>query len=556
MPLQTIPATLQEALLARLDRLATARQIAQLGATLGREFSYELLQALAPISEPDLQAALAKLVEAEILYQRGVGPQTHYFFKHALIQDTAYQSLLKSTRQQHHQQIARMLEEQFTETKEHQPELLAHHYTEGNLIERAIPCWQQAGQIATQRSAYVEAVAHLTRGLELLKALPDTPARAQQELALQLALGASRVATEGFAAVEVEKTYTRALELCQQVGETPQLFPVLEGLSAFYAIRAELQTARRLAEQLLSIAQSAQDPGLLLEAFHESGFNRLYSGELSSAWTLLKQGVALYDPQQHHSLAFLYVGHDPGVCCLANEAVSLWLLGYPDQALQKVRKAVTLDREIAHPFSLALALGYLGWSYQFCRNKQEVVEQADTIVTLSTEQMFPYWLPGGRCYEAGHLPSKAITSKESRRYSRDSLTIVSQGQSCSNHIILLCWPRRMGRKDRPKKGLPCWPKRWLIWRKLESVGTRQSCIGWLGSCRSEWENGRRGEREKKKKSPIRPFTHSPILLQRNVSRRPLKSPANSRPSPGNSVQQQAWRACGRVKVSSPQPATR
>jgi predicted ATPase len=197
VPLQTIPATLQEALLARLDRLSTARQIAQLGATLGREFSHELIQAVAPVSEMDLHTALNKLVEAEILYQRGVGEQARYFFKYALIQDTAYQSLLKSTRQQYHQQIARVLEDQFPDIKTNQPELLAHHYTEANLIEQAIPYWQQAGQIATQHSANAEAIGYITKGLELLKTLPDTFARVQLELMLQVALVAPLIGTKG-----------------------------------------------------------------------------------------------------------------------------------------------------------------------------------------------------------------------------------------------------------------------------------------------------------------------------------------------------------------------
>ncbi|MGE0825007.1 MAG: adenylate/guanylate cyclase domain-containing protein [Candidatus Binatia bacterium] len=190
-PLQlAIPATLQEALLARLDRLSTARQVAQLGATLGREFAYELLLAVAPMSEVDLQTALAKLVEAEILYQRGIGEQARYVFKHALIQDTAYQSLLKSTRQQYHQQIAQVLEERFSQTKKTQPELFAYHCTEAGLIEQAIPYWQQAGQKATERSAHTEAINHFTKGLELLKTLSDTPKRVEQELTLQVSLGA------------------------------------------------------------------------------------------------------------------------------------------------------------------------------------------------------------------------------------------------------------------------------------------------------------------------------------------------------------------------------
>ena len=169
--------------MARLDRLATVKSLAQLGATLGREFSYELLQAVSPWDEATLQHGLQQLVEAELLYQRGLPPQATYLFKHALIQDAAYQSLLRSTRQQHHQRIAQVLEAQFPEICETQPELLAHHYTEAGLHAQAIPYWQRAGQRAIQRSANVEAIGHLTKGLELLKTLPDTPERTQQELA-------------------------------------------------------------------------------------------------------------------------------------------------------------------------------------------------------------------------------------------------------------------------------------------------------------------------------------------------------------------------------------
>src|SRR5215813_3665576 len=250
IPPLAIPSTLQDSLMARLDRLSTVREIAQLGATLGREFSYELLHAVSPLDEATLQRGLQQLVEAELVYQRGLLPQAQYLFKHALIQDTAYQSLLKSTRQQYHQQIARALEERFPDTKERQPELLAHHYTEAGFSEQAIPYWQQAGQKAVARSANVEAVAHLTRGLELLKTLPDTPGRVQQELALQIALGAPLQATKGWGAPEVERVYARARELCQEVGETPQIFPVLWGLWMFHTTRGELQTTRELGEQL------------------------------------------------------------------------------------------------------------------------------------------------------------------------------------------------------------------------------------------------------------------------------------------------------------------
>ena len=395
LPPPAIPATLQDSLMARLDRLATVKEVAQIGATIGREFSYELLQRVAPMAGASLQQALAKLVEAEILYQRGSGEQTRYVFKHALIQDTAYQSLRKSTRQQYHQQIAQVLTEQLAELTEAHPELLAHHYTEAGLLGQALPYWLQAGQRAVQRSANVEAISHLTKGLELLQTLPDTPTRAQQELTLQITLGSPLIATRGFAAPEVEHAYTRARELCHQVGETPQLFPVLAGLLNFYDVRGEHQTAHELGEQFLSLAQKGQDPALLLEAHHMLGCPLISLGEFASARVHFKQGIALYDPQQHRSHAFLYGGHDPGVCCLSQEALALWFVGYPDQALKRTRDALTLAHKLAHPFSLAFALSFTAELQQRCGAVQAVREQAETVITLCSEQGFPYWLAAG-----------------------------------------------------------------------------------------------------------------------------------------------------------------
>ncbi len=213
LPPLAIPSTLQDSLMARLDRLASVREVAQLGATIGREFSYELLQAVSPLEERALQNGLLQLGEAELIYQRGTPPQAVYIFKHALIQDTAYQSLLKSKRQQLHRQIATVLEDRFPEIKDTQPELLAHHYTEAGLISQAIPYWQQAGQRAVARSAYVEAINHLSRGLELLKTLPDTPERQQKEFDLQAALCAPLMITKGYTALEVEALSRRTIEL-------------------------------------------------------------------------------------------------------------------------------------------------------------------------------------------------------------------------------------------------------------------------------------------------------------------------------------------------------
>ena len=234
LPPLAIPSTLHDSLMARLDRLATVKSLAQLGATLGREFPYALLHAVSPWDEETLRRGLHQLVEAEFLYQQGLPPQATYLFKHALIQEAAYQSLLKSTRQQYHQRVAQVLEAQFPDTAETQPELLAHHYAEAGLLAQALPYWQQAGQRALQRSAHLEAMHHLTRGLEVLAALPETPERTQHELVLQLTLGPALMALKGQAAPEVGQAYARARELCRQVGETPQLFPILLGLWRFY----------------------------------------------------------------------------------------------------------------------------------------------------------------------------------------------------------------------------------------------------------------------------------------------------------------------------------
>ena len=283
LPPLAIPTTLHDSLMARLDRLATVKALAQLGATLGREFSYALLQAVSPWDEGTVQQGLHQLVEAEFLYQRGLPPQATYLFKHALIQDAAYQSLLRSTRQRHHQHIAQVLEARFPELCETQPELLAHHYTAAGLTAQAIPYWQRAGERAIQRSANVEAISQLTTARALLSTLPDTPERAQQELDLHIALGIPLVLTKGHGASEVQTTYDRARELCRQLGDTPQLFSALLGLRRFYFMRGELRTAHELGEQLLRMAERLDDAGLLVRAYMMLAENLVYLGEFAHA---------------------------------------------------------------------------------------------------------------------------------------------------------------------------------------------------------------------------------------------------------------------------------
>jgi TOMM system kinase/cyclase fusion protein len=391
----SIPATLRDSLEARLDRLAGVKEVAQLGAILGREFSHELLQAISPWDEPTLQRGLSQLVEAEFLYRRGLPPQVSYTFKHALIQEAAYQSLLKRTRQEYHRRIAQVLAEQFPETAETQPELLAHHFTESDLSGLAVGYWRRAGQRSMERSAYVEAISHLTKGLRLLTTLPDTPERTLQELMLQTALGPALMVTKGFGAPQVQDAYDRARELCERMGETPHLFPVLRGLATFYIVRAELQTARELAEELVRLSQRSKVQAMFVEAYSMLGTASFYLGKIASARVHLEEGIALYDPQQHRSRAFLEVGTDPGVLCLIYAAQVLWLLGYPDQALTKSHEALTLAQKLSHPFSLAYALDFAALLHRLRQEWQAAQEQAEAAITLSTREGFPLWLTIG-----------------------------------------------------------------------------------------------------------------------------------------------------------------
>jgi class 3 adenylate cyclase/predicted ATPase len=295
LPPLAIPTTLHDSLMARLDRLATVKALAQLGATLGREFAYDLLQAVSPWDEGTLRRGLHQLVEAEFLYQQGLPPQATYLFKHALIQEAAYQSLLRSTRQQHHQRIAQVLEERFPETCEAQPELLAHHYTEASLMAQAVRYWQRAGQCAIERSANVEAIRHLSKGLQVLSTLPVTAERIQRELQMQLTLGPALMATRGYGAAEVGHTYARAHELCQHDGDSQQHFQALWGLWRFHVVGQALIQARPLADQLLALAQQVHDTAFLLEAHNAVGITLFYLGEFTHALTHLEAAMALYD---------------------------------------------------------------------------------------------------------------------------------------------------------------------------------------------------------------------------------------------------------------------
>jgi predicted ATPase len=389
LPPLAIPPTVQDSIVARLEQLGGAKAVAQVGAVWGRGFTEAQIQAVAPLDRRHLAQALARLVEADIVQEVSIPPRVTYVFKHALIQEAAYALLPLDVRQQVHGQVAQALAEQFPATVETQPELLAQHYTAAGLPEPAIAYWQQAGQRASARSAYVEATHHLTQGLELLQTLPDSPKHTRQELTLQTALGVPLLATRGFAAPEVEKAYARARELCQQVGDAQQLFPVLCGLWGFYNVRGELQTARELGEQLLSLAQRQPDPMPLVLAHRALGDTLVWLGEVVSGRGHLEQSIALYVPQQHRALTVL-AGEDPGVVCLSFIGWVLWFLGYPDQALQRNHEAIALARELSHPLSLTRALFWAARLHQLRREWQATQARVEEVIALSSEQGYAY----------------------------------------------------------------------------------------------------------------------------------------------------------------------
>ena len=410
LPPLAIPATLHDSLVTRLDRLAAAKPVAQLGATIGREFSFDLLQAIAPVDDTVLQSALEQLVDAELLYQQGTLPRANYVFKHALIQQAAYQSLLKSTRQHYHQRIAKALLEIFAETVDTQPELLAHHYTEAGLVAHALPYWHRAGQRAIERSANLEAISHLKKGLEAIKALPPAPEHTQQELMLQLALGAPLLMTRGYPAPEVEHAYARALDLSQQVGDSVQLFHALAGLWGVYLTRPRLHIAVDLAEQAFALARRLADQALLQEAHLMLGASLFYGGELLSARAHLEQAIALYQPQPAGNWQFM-LGADPGARALAWAAWALWLLGYPDVARTRMHAAHPLAPDISNAFTRAWVLHFAATLHCWCGELQLAQERADVEINLSHEQGFVRWLAGGMIRRGWILAMRGETNE-------------------------------------------------------------------------------------------------------------------------------------------------
>ena len=414
-----VPVTLQDLLTARLDELGATKEIVHLGATLGREWTAELLHEVASgldLGNPlftdlaSLKGELNKLVNAYILNRNQVADsQLRYTFRHPLLRETAYQSLLRSRRQQYHQQIAKVLQG----GGGFQPELVAHHYTEAGLPEKAIDYWHRAGQRALERSANVEGIRHITQGLAALEKLStnastrELEATAQRELELQTILGSALIATKGYAAPEVEVAYTRARELLEALESKESTlerdadssldrikdlrFPILFGLWLSHLVRGRFLSARELGEQCFVIAKQTEDPAFEVEAHRALGSTLYYLSEFKDALAHLEAGIKLYQPQHHPVPTFLHFVADPGMTLLSYSAPLLWSLGYPMQAEGRLAEAARIGKDRSHPFSDAVLLHFKTMLYQHQDETEKVETTATQMLQICQEHGFSLW---------------------------------------------------------------------------------------------------------------------------------------------------------------------
>ncbi len=390
LPSLAIPATLRDSLAARLDRLGEVKATAQLASAIGREFGYDLLRAVSPLSDTALEEQLQKLVECELVYQRRLPPRRAFVFKHQLVQEAAYESLLKNARRQYHQRIADALVRRFPDVVDGQPEILARHYAAAGLPLPAVECLLRAGQMALVRSANAEAIAHLSKGLDLLAALPETPERASLEAAVHTVLGVPLMLSKGYGSAEVEQTYARAREL-KKMGASRDLLPVLWGLWIFYHVRAKYRTAYELTDQLLELAEREHDLDARLCAHIAHGSTAMVMGEYEVAQDHLERAIALYDPALHRAHAHMF-GQDPGMFARVMLAWTLWPIGQMDQAARCAEEAIILARGVSHPNSLGFALGLAGAVDQDRGDLATTERHGSELIALSTEQGFPHWL--------------------------------------------------------------------------------------------------------------------------------------------------------------------
>jgi class 3 adenylate cyclase/tetratricopeptide (TPR) repeat protein len=417
-PAPSIPATLHASLIARLDRLgSTAKEVAQIGAVLGREFGYDLIFHTAQRPAAQLIAGLERLGDAGLLFCRGVAPQSTYVFKHALVQDAAYATLLRTRRRELHSRVAAALEKDFVELIERQPEIFAHHLTAAGEAERAINQWLAAGQHAAARSAHLEAINHFDCGLAILATLPEGPDRDHREIELQLARGPSLFAAKGFAATEAPKAYARARHLAEKRGNARQLFTAVNGLWQSANGAGMVLECRKFSKGLQELAAYMADDALRLQAHHSAWATCLFSGEPAAARDHCEEGCRLYDPERHRLQHQLYGGHDPGACARYLGAQICWLLGHPEKGLALSRDGLVLADQSGHPFTLLCALQASSMLHLDRGEPELALQRLEAAETLAAEQRLgfafePQLLRGAALMALGKYESAVACLRE------------------------------------------------------------------------------------------------------------------------------------------------
>jgi predicted ATPase/class 3 adenylate cyclase len=392
LPSLTIPTTLHASLMARLDRLASVRDVAQIGAVIGREFSYELLSAVAALPKAKLDEALEQLVQAELIFRRGTIPLATYSFKHALVRDAAYDGLLKTRRAQLHAALATAFEQRFLDVAETQPEILAHHLTEAGLAKKAVQYWLLAGKKAAQRSANLEAIAHLEKGLEAARTIAEDRKKDRTELDIVMIMGPCLIATQGPASSDSMAAFIRARALCERLGDPPEYLQVMFWLTTASVMRGQLPLARETIAVLLDRAQARDDRPALLNATRGNAMILMFMGKIVEAGEMIERAFdAFSDSSEDDRLAARAAGQDAGVADLALMSWTLWLLGKPDTAVNRIEAALQRADAIGHPHSLAYACYYASVLYALCDRPDIARTHAAKCLNLSEMHGFRQW---------------------------------------------------------------------------------------------------------------------------------------------------------------------
>ena len=448
---RNVPASLHASLMARLDRLGPAKEMAQVGAAIGREFSHAILTAVMRVPEKDLALALDRIVQAGLLFRQGVAPRTSYLFKHALVQDAAYGTLLRESRRALHARIARAYESGFPEVVHAQPELVAHHFTEAGVNDAAIEYWERAGDLAMARSGHTEAIHHFSVALDLLSKFAEKFGRATKELELCVKLGPALMMVKGTGSPEVDAIYSRAVAL--EAGEDSSArFKALWGRYYYSMTSGHVSEAAGHADELLGIAQRLDVDDLVLEGHHAKWSASLWCGRLAAANEHSQKGISQYDCKRHHALAFTFSGHDPGVCAHGVSAINMALFGFPQRATKLSAEAVALARSLSHPYSLALAMWHSAIVFQVCREKRRCLDLATELLNLAQEHEFPMmrgvgmFLLGWATADGGEL-EKGIASME------HGLALFSAGRRVTKPYMLALLASAKADCGNPSEGL-------------------------------------------------------------------------------------------------------